>query len=94
MHAGDAALNTECARLPWDQLESCILCAAAPARAERQADARLPSRLFLFSGETMGTQQGPSVPHLLEEQACSGQAVPWGREVGAGDLENLSRVRW
>lgn len=58
----------------------------APAGAKSQADARLPSRLFLFCGETMGTQQRPSVPHLLEEQA-------WGK-VGAGDLENQSRMTW
>jgi hypothetical protein len=92
VYAGDA-LNAECAQLPWDQLESCVLHAAAPAGAESRADARLPSGLFLFCGETMGTQQGPSVPHLLEEQAW-GRQYPGRKRVGAGDFQDQSRVKW
>lgn len=72
-----AALNSECAQLPWDQLESRVLHAAAPARAKQ-----MPGCLqgyFYFCGETMGTQPGPSVPHLLEEQA-------WGRQYPGGKL--------
>lgn len=64
---------------------------AAPTLAKRQADARLPSGLFLFCGETMGTQQGPSVPHLLEEQTW-GRRCPGIKRAGAGDLESQSRM--